>query len=66
MQHLMLFPEPSYWAETFLSTAGTTVPIFLQPWIELSVFTQKVAWDKFEFMGYSGVNRIFGISELIY
>ena len=27
----MLFHEPSYWAETFLSTAGTAVPIFLRP-----------------------------------
>ena len=32
MQNLMLFPEPSYWAETFLSTAGTAVPIFLRSW----------------------------------
>ena len=30
-QHLLLFPKPSYWAQTFLSTTGTAVPIFLQP-----------------------------------
>ena len=32
-QHLLLFPEPSYGTQTFLSTAGTVVPIFLQPWL---------------------------------
>ena len=26
-----LFAKPSYWTKTFLSTAGTTVPIFLWP-----------------------------------
>ena len=31
-QDLLLCPEPSYWSQTFLSTAGTAVPIFLQPW----------------------------------
>ena len=28
---LLLFAKPSYWTEPFLSTTGTTVPIFLQP-----------------------------------
>ena len=35
-QHLLLFLEPSYWNQTFLSTAGTAVPIFLQPCLALS------------------------------
>ena len=26
------FAKPSYWTETFLSTTGTAVPIFLRPW----------------------------------
>ena len=27
--NLSLWPKPSYWAQTFLSTSGTAVPIFL-------------------------------------
>ena len=29
--NLSVCPKPSYWTQTFLSTAGTAVPIFLQP-----------------------------------
>ena len=39
----MFFPEPSYWAETFLSTAGTAVPIFLQPW-EIKQDSNKIVF----------------------
>ena len=53
IQHLGLFPEPSYWTETFLSTAGTAVPIFLQPWF-LGPFggpwwSRRVPWALLEF-----------------
>ena len=30
--NMLFFPKPSYWSQTFLSTPGTVVPIFLQPW----------------------------------
>ena len=32
---MFVFAKPSYWTETFLSTTGTVVPIFLRPWFFL-------------------------------
>ena len=45
--NLSFCPKPSYWTQIFLSTAGTAVPIFLQPclnfWNQLFFLTKKVS-----------------------
>ena len=48
------FPKPSYWSQTFLSTAGTTVPIFLL------LCTNQMGFDTIE------INLVFTIFSFVH
>ena len=53
--NLTLWPKPSYWTQTFLSTSGTAVPIFLRPWllglnIRLIIIKEPFDWKCFKWL----------------
>ena len=69
--NLRFLPEPSYWTQTFLKTAGPSVPIFLQPFQNLEDFdtirdgTERVFsyWTYLLFINTSNLREGLKIKE---